>query len=327
MMMMESHRQKTTLVTGGTDGVGKAIARTLVQIGHRIIIVGRDDAKGRLAEQELRASSPNGRVDFIRADLSLIRDVDRLGEMIVERWASLDNLILNAGVIHGARELTDEGLERMFATNFLGRFELTRAVLPLLNAAGRRDDPAHVLFVSGAARGGRISYDDPSLRSRFNLISAVRQFCLANDLFALSLAQAVHESSASGRISISCLKLGVVETNIRRHFPWWMNWIVSLVMDPLFGQTSEEAAISALRAIRESSPNDPTVVLFTKIRRFKHLSPDDRLLDREEWTRLWNWSDQLAKTARDAGRISGFDDTSATLVEGRRSKQGGRSAG
>lgn len=300
---MNTNREKTSLVTGGTDGIGKAIARTLAAMGHRTIIVGRDGTKGHLAARELRASTSNEQVEFICADLSLIRDVDTLAATITERYETLHTLVLNAGVIHGTRELTSEGLERMFATNFLGRFELTRALLPLLEAAGRRDDPSHVLLVSGAARGGQMDYADPGLRTRFSVFRAVRQFCLANDLFALSFAQWIHESSASGRMSVACLKLGVVKTNIRRHFPRWMKWIVPLIMDPLLGQTPEVAASAALRALRESSPNDPTAVLFIKIRHFKPLSPDDRLLDREEWKRLWAWADQLAKAARAEGHI------------------------
>jgi len=300
-------RPKTSLVTGGTDGIGKAIARTLAAMGHRTIIVGRDGTKGHLAERELQTATSNEHVEFIRADLSLIRGVDMLAATITERCTSLHTVILNAGVIHGTRELTSEGLERMFATNFLGRFELTRALLPLLEKAGRRDDPAHLLFVSGAARGGRIDYSDSSLRSRFSVIRAVQQFCLANDVFAMSLAHHIYESTANARIGVACIKLGVVKTKIRQHFPWWMKRIVPLLMDPLFGQSPEDAAMSALQAIRESSPNDPTAALFMKVRRFKRLSPNDQILDRGEWRRLWKWADQLAKAARVARHINPRD--------------------
>jgi NAD(P)-dependent dehydrogenase (short-subunit alcohol dehydrogenase family) len=305
--VMNSYREITSLVTGGTDGIGKAIAQKLAAMGHRTIIVGRDGTKGHLAARELRASTSNEQVEFICADLSLIRNVDALAATIRERCKTLNTLILNAGVIHGTCELTSEGLERMFATNFLGRFELARALLPLLEVTGGRDNPSHLLLVSGAARGGQIDYADPGLQTRFSVFRAVRQFCLANDLFALSLAQRIHESSASGRMSVTCLKLGVVKTNIRRQFPRWMKWIVPLVMDPLLGQTPECAAEAAFRALRESSPNDPTAVLFTKIRRLKRLRSDEQLLDREEWTRLWRWADQLAKASRAPGHIEARD--------------------
>jgi hypothetical protein len=86
-----------------------------------------------------------------------------------------------------------------------------------------------------------------------------------------------------------------------------MKRIVPLIMDPLFGQSPGDAAASALRAIRESSPNDPTSALFMKIRRFRQILPDDHLLDRDEWKRFWIWADQLAKSARAASHASARD--------------------
>jgi NAD(P)-dependent dehydrogenase (short-subunit alcohol dehydrogenase family) len=296
--------RRTALVTGGTDGIGKAIARTLASMGHRTIIVGRNATKGHLAAMELRERTSNQHVEFIRADLSRVRDTDALASTISGRCSALHYLIHSAGVIYGRRELTSEGVELMFATNFLNRYVLTRALLPLIEATGRRDDPSRLLFVSGAARGGRIDYDDPSLGTGFSLIRAVRQFCLANDLFALSLAHRLHQSDDGGRVAVACIKLGVVKTNIRREFPRWMKVIVPLIIDPLLAQSPDAAASSALHVLAEASPNDPTNVLFTKIRRLKRLWPSDQLLDRQEWERLWSSADRLSETARAEDHIS-----------------------
>ena len=69
---------KHALITGGTDGIGKEIARRLALLGVQILIVGRDLAKGKRAELELRESSGNRNVDFFPADLSLIREAQRV---------------------------------------------------------------------------------------------------------------------------------------------------------------------------------------------------------------------------------------------------------
>lgn len=74
---------RCALVTGGTDGIGKEIARGLVARGARVIIVGSDPQKGKRVQNELREETRHDDVDFLRADLSLVREVDRLAEVVV----------------------------------------------------------------------------------------------------------------------------------------------------------------------------------------------------------------------------------------------------
>jgi short-subunit dehydrogenase len=77
--------RKTSLVTGGTEGIGNAIARSRVLQGDEVFIVGRDPATGNRAAQELRTTSRHGRVDFLPADLSLMRDTARLADEVKTR--------------------------------------------------------------------------------------------------------------------------------------------------------------------------------------------------------------------------------------------------
>ena len=109
--MTEQLRSKVALVTGGTDGVGKEIARGLAQLGAQVIIVGRDAGKGARAEREIRASSDNRDVEFIRADLSLMREARRLGDEVANRWPAMHYLVHSAGIVRGRRVVTAEGFE------------------------------------------------------------------------------------------------------------------------------------------------------------------------------------------------------------------------
>src|SRR5215470_15005062 len=124
-MSFAAYEERTALVTGGTDGIGREVARALSRRGIRTIIVGRDARKGRAVETELRHSSPNGRVYFLAADLSLVKEALRLSQVVMARWAGLQYLVHGAGVVLGRRTLTAEGVEANFATNFLSRFVLT----------------------------------------------------------------------------------------------------------------------------------------------------------------------------------------------------------
>ena len=133
---------KIAVVTGGTDGIGKEIARGLAQIMAELVIVGRDAGKGARAQREIGASAKNCDVHFVQADLSLVREAHRLGDAVAKRWPTIHYLVHSAGFVRGRRVLTAEGLESNFATNYLSRFALTTRLLPALQAAGRSGEAA-----------------------------------------------------------------------------------------------------------------------------------------------------------------------------------------
>src|SRR5437870_4424906 len=112
---------RAALVTGGTDGIGKEVARGLAVAGVRVFIVGRDPEKGRRAAEELRGAGANADVQFLRADLSLMGEANRLAEEVARRAGALHYLVHSAGMVRGRRVLTEEGLESNFAVNYLSR--------------------------------------------------------------------------------------------------------------------------------------------------------------------------------------------------------------
>jgi NAD(P)-dependent dehydrogenase (short-subunit alcohol dehydrogenase family) len=124
---------RLAVVTGGTNGVGKEIARRLCELGFDLIVVGRDLERGRRTVLELAAIG-RGSVEFIQADLSLVTESDRLSQRIRDRNRILHWLIHSAGVVQGSRLVTAEGIETNFAVNFLTRQVLTTNLLPLLQA-------------------------------------------------------------------------------------------------------------------------------------------------------------------------------------------------
>ena len=80
-----SGSRKNALVTGGTDGVGKEVARGLARAGQRVILVGRDAGKGTRVEREMRETTGNAEVWFLQADLGLVREAHRLADEIAGR--------------------------------------------------------------------------------------------------------------------------------------------------------------------------------------------------------------------------------------------------
>ncbi len=106
--------QPIALVTGGTDGIGKAIAHVLAGQGISVVIVGSNAEKGVAAVSELRRSSGNDQIEFVQADLSLMRNVEALVAKVRECWPRLHYLVLCAGIMRGRHTLTPEGNRDQF---------------------------------------------------------------------------------------------------------------------------------------------------------------------------------------------------------------------
>jgi NAD(P)-dependent dehydrogenase (short-subunit alcohol dehydrogenase family) len=137
---------KTAVVTGGTRGIGLMIARGLLEAGARVYISSRKADGCAAAEREL---SQYGPVSAIQADLSAQDECIRLAREIGEREAALNVLVNNAGTTWGAplEEFPAAAWDKVVDLNLKSPFFLTRAFLPMLEAAGTQDDPARVINI------------------------------------------------------------------------------------------------------------------------------------------------------------------------------------
>lgn len=122
---------KVALVTGGSQGIGKAIARGLAREGCRVAIVSRRQAALDAAAEEIRADCGAEVVGFA-ADLTNRGDADRAVEQAVEHFGRIDILVNNAGAAAGGvlESLSDEQWESGLQLKFLGYVRVTRAVMP-----------------------------------------------------------------------------------------------------------------------------------------------------------------------------------------------------
>jgi len=294
MMQNSATSRKAALVTGGTDGIGKEVARALAHDGVKTIIVGRDRRKGQVAEKELRSYSPTGEVYFVRADLSLMKEAHRLADDVTAELDSLDYLVHGAGIVLGRRILTAEGVESNFAVNYLSRFVLTQRLLPLLQSTRAAHFASRIVILGGAARSGTIYFRDVNLTKKFGMLRVVGQFCRANDVFTVELARRLASSASTPRVTITCLKIGVVKTNIRINFPWWMRTLVTILADPLLGQEPADVAASAVSLLLNLEFEGLSGALFLQIRKFQKLELDPILRDPQVGARLWELSERMA---------------------------------
>lgn len=202
-----SMQGKICLVTGATSGIGKATALGLVRQGATVVIVGRNQARGEAARQEIQAARGNLAVDLLLADLSSQASVRQLAATFMERYDRLDVLVNNAGVFLLKRHLTGDGLEMTFAVNHLAPFLLIHLLLDCLKASA----PARIVNVcSGAHFSGRIDLKDMQLEKGYNVWRAYAQSKLAMLLCSYKLARQLE----GGGVTLNCLNPGFVFTNM-----------------------------------------------------------------------------------------------------------------
>jgi NAD(P)-dependent dehydrogenase (short-subunit alcohol dehydrogenase family) len=307
-----SAARRTALVTGGTDGIGKAIAARLASDGHRGLVVGRDATKAARVEAELRERTGNADVHALVADLTLVREAVRLAREVCARAPALHYLVHSAGIVRGRYVVSEEGIESNFAVNYVARFALTSRLLPALSAGSVPGASSRILIVSGAARGGTIHFEDPNLSRSFGTVRAVSQFCQANDVFAIELARRLQAEPLGP--TITCLKIGVVRTGIRREFPLWMRVLVPLLMDPLLAMEPDAAAARAHALLTQPGYEGVTGRHFLLIKRFQPVVLDAAALDPETGRRLWDLSERLVAAVLRSTAAPSTEDASGGAV-------------
>lgn len=137
---------KVVLVTGGSRGIGYAIAEGFVKAGSRVYICGR---KADVCEEAARELSQYGECYAIPADLSSVEACRDLAEQIGAREDRLDVVVNNAGTLWAADidEYPENGWDKAFDLNVKGPFFLVQALLPLLRAAASREHPARIITI------------------------------------------------------------------------------------------------------------------------------------------------------------------------------------
>jgi NAD(P)-dependent dehydrogenase (short-subunit alcohol dehydrogenase family) len=157
---------KSVLITEATSGIGFHTARALASMGARVLVTGRDEARGRAALDRLRLEARHDRVAFLAVDHSTVGGNRDLAERVLQRVDRLDVLVNNVGAIHARRQETEDGYDATLAMNFLGPFVL----MPLLLESA----PACVVNVVSSAYSmwKRDPFEDLAAKQRYVGIEA-----------------------------------------------------------------------------------------------------------------------------------------------------------
>jgi len=226
---------RVCVLTGATQGIGRAAAESLLSTGVELVLVSRDLTRLQTLASDLRLRAPEAKVGVVAGDLSRMLEVRRVGAEIRARHHKVDLLLNNAGAVFARREVTVEGLEKTFALNHLAYFLLTQELLPVL-----REAPAArvVNVASDAHRPARLDLDDLQYeRTPYSAFGAYGRTKLMNILFTREQARRVEGSP----ITVNAMHPGFVRSGFGQNNPGFFGGIIALGQ-VLFARTPQRGA-------------------------------------------------------------------------------------
>jgi NAD(P)-dependent dehydrogenase (short-subunit alcohol dehydrogenase family) len=267
--------EQTILITGATDGLGRALAAELAGSGATLLIHGRDEARGRETVRRIHADSGNASVHWLRADLASLDEVHGLADQAIAEYGELHTLVNNAGIGttlpgEGKRMVSRDGYELRFAVNYLAGYLLTR----LLRAKLERSGPSRIVNVSSAGQAP-IDFDDVMLERNYSGVQAYCQSKLAQVMFTFDLAEAL----VGKEVTVNCLHPGT-------YMPTKM--VRAAGVAPV--TALEEGVKATLRLVADPELDGVTGRYFNGTRK---ADPDPQARDPEARRRLRKLSDQL----------------------------------
>jgi NAD(P)-dependent dehydrogenase (short-subunit alcohol dehydrogenase family) len=267
--------EQTILITGATDGLGRAIAGELAAAGATLLLHGRDDARGERTIAEIRERTGNQRLSFYRADFASLAEVRALGEQVLAEHYELHTLVNNAGIGtylpgDGDRVTSADGYELRFQVNYLAGFLLTRMLEQLLADSA----PARVVTVSSLGQMP-IEFDDVMLERRYSGMRAYCQSKLAQVMFTFDLAEELIDRG----VSANCI-----------HPASFMPTKIVLAARGSSSSTLEEGVVAAMHLIADPALDDVSGRFYNGLHPSR---PDPQAYDVDARRRLREMTEEL----------------------------------
>ena len=212
---------KVIVITGATSGIGQVAAERLAGMGARLVLVARDQVRGRAMLARMRERAPGIVHSIHYADLSRLFEMRRAAAEIAAAESRIDVLINNAGALFSSRQVTEDGLERTFATNHMAYVVLTHGLRERLIASA----PARVVnTASNAHERARLDFDDLQSAHGYRGFKVYGRSKLCNILYTRELAR----RWAGTGVTANCLHPGFVATRFADQSGGLFSYIVRM---------------------------------------------------------------------------------------------------
>jgi short-subunit dehydrogenase involved in D-alanine esterification of teichoic acids len=243
------------LVTGGTNGMGKGVAKVLAGIdnqNHEVILLCRSKELGDATIKEIESSTRNKKISIILCDLAKLTDVRAAISEIQSKHNFLDCIFINAGLGYAAKRVeTEDRMDSHFQVNYLSQFMLT---LNLLNLLENSQNGGRVIF--NVTRGGRIFWDDIQMNKNWSFENGIHQAMVAKRMFLVKLHDLykglngskvsfigfeISKTVWSNQINIIPASMKIMATIMRFFGTFISIEKCGMIMAPLFTEVLEES--------------------------------------------------------------------------------------
>ena len=285
------------LVTGGSSGMGKGVAKVLAgsdnQI-HEIIILCRSKERGETTNKEIKDITKNQKISIVLCDLTKLSDVRNAIKDIHSHHEFLDGIFVNAGLGYAAERVeTEDGMDSHFQVNYLSQFMLTLNLLDLLE---KSENGGRVIF--NVNEGGEIFWDDMQMKNKWGYENGIQQAMVARRMFSVRLHNMCRKIKDSKVSFFGFAIPKTVWTNQINIIPFYMKTMATvmkifgafisieesgMIISPLFTEKQEESLKKSGKFIT------------WKDNKFTELKQDKVVFDKEMQDKLWKISLDLCK--------------------------------
>ena len=226
---MKWTNNKTILITGATNGIGKAAAINFAESAKSIAFTYRNEELAEDLKNEMQKINPNLSINSFFCDFSVQDSIRECADKIKNDLKAIDLLINNAGVVNTEYSETIDGIENTFAVNHLGYFLFTNLLLDLV----KKESESRIINVSSAAHHfvKGMQWDDINYKDDFKMgLKAYGQSKLGNILFTKQLAKKLQKDS----VTVNAIHPGGVNTSLGNQNNSLLGRVLKIILKPFF---------------------------------------------------------------------------------------------
>ena len=226
---MKWTNNKTILITGATNGIGKAAAINFAESAKSIAFTYRNEELAEDLKNEMQKINPNLSINSFFCDFSVQDSIRECADKIKNDLKAIDLLINNAGVVNTEYSETIDGIENTFAVNHLGYFLFTNLLLDLV----KKESESRIINVSSAAHHfvKGMQWDDINYKDDFKMgLQAYGQSKLGNILFTKQLAKKLQKDG----VTVNAIHPGGVNTSLGNQNNSLLGRVLKIILKPFF---------------------------------------------------------------------------------------------